>query len=268
MAGVRFKRLRLLLSDLKSIARGWYFKFARTQMPSHTFTDWNRIAIFATKIKQREGPDRINENRIANMELCCSLLSGLILKPGQIFSLQKMIGDPDHNNGFKDGPMIVRGRLQMSSGGGLCQVSTTLFNAALQADFDILEKYNHSIDIWGSERFIDLGKDAIYVFARRDLKFKNTHSHDAVLHLEVDKEKLELTCRILSPQNLPCSVSVSSQVHEELLHPEHHTVDSSRHRKGWVVLTERKTESPDGKVRTTFHRFERYKAVILPEREQ
>ena len=52
--------------------------------------------------------------------------------------------------------MIIRGRLGFTYGGGLCHVSTTLFNAALFADLGILRKYNHSMDIWGEERFVDL----------------------------------------------------------------------------------------------------------------
>lgn len=58
----------------------------------------------------------------------------------------------------RTGPMIMGDSLGFTVGGGLCQITTTLFNAALLANLQILEKHNHNMDIWGNNRFIELGR--------------------------------------------------------------------------------------------------------------
>ncbi|MFZ5988321.1 MAG: VanW family protein [Bacillota bacterium] len=265
---VRYKRLRILMDDIYSILRGWYFRLASGKADKEDYSGWRVISDFSTAIRWREGLGEINQNRIENMKLCCQMISGLIMKPGQVFSLRRLIGEPGLDKGFRDGPVIVRGKLKMSSGGGLCQVSTTIFNAALAANLKILQKHNHSTDLWGENRFIELGRDAVYVFARKDIKFKNNHGSSIIILMDVDEKNLRLNCRILSQKVLCCTVHVESRVLDELIpagarkNGESGQLD---YKKGWLVLTKRYVIDTKGKKKINYLKKEKYKPVLVKE---
>lgn len=265
-ARIKFKHFRLWLDDLKSIARGWYFYFSTCQAgPLEEEDPPYCLADFSTRIKWREGLNEINRNRIDNMKLSCGMVDGLVLEPGEIFSLRRLIGEPTVERGFKKGPMIMRESLGFTTGGGLCQVSTTLFNAALQANLAILEKFNHSIDIWGEERFIDLGRDAIYVYARKDLKFKNTHPNKVIIRIKVLEEEKILNCRILSTNPLPgYSVEIQSKIIRELLPKlKSNSLDINfKPIKGWIVVTTRFLKWENGRQQNTYQKREKYQPIL------
>lgn len=259
---VRFKWLRILLDDFNSILRGWYFRFAsQRKVQPDEYMDWHTVSDFSTNIKWREELGELNQNRIDNMKLCCKKINGIVLKPGQVFSLRRIIGEPTAINGFKDGPMIINGKLGFTSGGGLCQVSTTLFNSALTGGLKILQKYNHSRDIWGENRFIELGKDAVYVFARKDLKFKNSLGSDIVILMDVNDESLKLNCRVLCPVKCKYNVEVHSTVLKEI-NPVLPCIDTGGKRtvpyKGWIVLTKRYIKTYDDCKKVTYCKKEVY----------
>lgn len=264
MSGVRikFKRLRLFLDDLYSFFRGWYLRFAHSKADKSDYSRLKVVSQFSTDIKWREELGEINRNRIENMMLCCKFINGLRIKKGEVFSLKKMIGEPTPKRGFKEGPVIVRGELRMSSGGGLCQVSTTVFNAALTANLKILQKYNHSTDLWGDNRFIGLGRDAAYVYARRDLKFKNSHGSDIVVLMEVDEQNLKLKCSILSENELSHKVQIESRVLKELAlgkRAKRIGDQNPGYRKGWLVETKRYVINDNDVKKVTYYKREKYK---------
>jgi vancomycin resistance protein VanW len=222
------------------------------------------ISSFSTKIKLREELGEMNHNRIHNIKLCCDLLNGIQIKTNEIFSMQKLIGEATVERGFKNGPTIINNKLSQSVGGGLCQVSTTLFNVALLGNCKILEKHNHSSDIWGEKRFIELGRDATYAFARLDLKFKNTSGAPLILHMEVDKEKLELICKLLSSREQQEIVKIESVVLKKL-NPNNHIKGEnnvSNVTSGWLVKTTRKSTTQNGQTRINYKRVEKYKPVF------
>lgn len=254
---VKLKRARLLLDEMHSVARGWHTRFVPGDRKTAVPGDWQVLADYPTAIRQRPQLGAANQQRIDNMRLCCGLLDGLLLRPREVFSLQHLIGEATVARGFAAGPIIVGGRLQAAVGGGLCQVSTALFNVALLANFTILQKYNHSTDIWGEERLVSLGRDAAYVFARRDLKFENSHAADAVLRLRVSDDRGTLACSLWSPDPLPVKVQVDSTVLAELPSP----VRGGR--PGWRVLTVRTVCDAAGAARITYTRTENYQ----PERK-
>lgn len=258
---VRFRRARVVLGDLHSVARGWYFRFA-SPVKIDLDDRWHCLSDVSTRIRWRDELLEINRNRMDNMRLSASMLDGIRLQPGEILSLQRMIGDPTEEKGFKKGPMIIRGRLGFTYGGGLCQVSTTLFNAALMADLAILQKYNHSMDIWGEERFVDLGMDATYVFARKDLKFQNTHCSDIVLKVSLREKELLLNCKLFSRAPLARTVHVERRVLKEVL--PHVPEPASRYTviKGWSVRTTRYAGEGDGRM-ITYRKEEHYKPFVI-----
>ena len=126
-----------------------------------------RISTFTTDM----GPS--TSNRIWNVQLLGRLLDGTILKPGQTFSFNKVLGQRTPERGFREGQMIFGGVLIPSIGGGVCQTATTIFNAAFEAGLPISKRKNHSFYI----SHYPLGRDATVSWGGPDLVFKNDLDH-------------------------------------------------------------------------------------------
>jgi vancomycin resistance protein VanW len=241
---VRWKMIRKILIGIRCFVRGWYFHFAnpKYRIPAIP-VGWHMIGEFQTAIRNRPELGDQNHNRIANMKMACQSICGMQLEPGQIFSLERVIGEPSAERGYLPGPVILNGKLRSSTGGGLCQISTTLFNAALLANLDILEKHNHSADIWGEQRMVDLGKDATYAYLRKDLIFRNPFKNAVILQIEVLSDCAALRCRVWSSAANPYTVNIRHQVLSE--HPR------------FVIQTERVVKSAQGE-RINFTRIDTY----------
>ncbi len=186
-----------------------------------------------TPIKQRTGASHINENRRWNMQLVIDQMTGLVLQPGEIFSFWNQVPQPTVRNGFRSGPMLIRGRLKTDVGGGLCQVSTTLFGAFLDANCEILEHHNHSIDAHGRDRFFVLGQDAAVVYGYKDLIARNTNSVPLQVHIQLTTSPLSMQVKLQSAIPCPQRVQIVSEVLEELSHP--HLTGMP----GWRIATQR-----------------------------
>src|SRR5262249_1142050 len=86
-------------------------------------------------------------NRAKNIIVACSHIKGTVLKAGDRLSYNKVVGPRDEDSGFKMAPVIINGRLKPGMGGGVCQVSTTLYNAALMADLKIVRREHHAFPV-------------------------------------------------------------------------------------------------------------------------
>lgn len=254
---VRFLRLRLLLDDLYSLLRGWLLCMStETAGASRDTSEWHNLSDVVIKINWREELGDVNLTRIHNMKLACQLANRLRLFPGEVFSLRRVLRDTTVEQGFLAGPIFLHGQTGFITGGGTCLISTLLFNAALHAGLDILEKHNHSTDLWGSDRFIGLGLDATYVYGRKDLKLRNSHSAEVVFLTELCPKELTIRCRVCSPLPLPHEISVLTDIEGEL-HPEDRR---KPYRQGWIVRCRRVMS--DGRV--TYHKRETYRPYTLP----
>lgn len=114
-----------------------------------------------------------SSNRIWNVQLLGRYLDGTILKPGQVFSYNKVMGPRTVERGFREGQMIFGGVLIPSIGGGVCQTATTIFNAAFEAGLPIKERHNHSFYI----SHYPTGRDATVSWGGPDLVFRNDLDH-------------------------------------------------------------------------------------------
>ena len=112
-------------------------------------------------------------NRLDNVGLGSSLLDNSLIAPGKVFSVNATTGERTAAKGFKMAPTIINGQLEDSVGGGMCQVSTTVFNAAFEAGLQIVERHNHELYI----SHYPLGRDATVSYGSYDLKFRNDTSH-------------------------------------------------------------------------------------------
>jgi vancomycin resistance protein YoaR len=113
------------------------------------------------------------ENRIFNVGLAASRLHGAMVAPGEIFSFNKTIGDVSGTSGYKPAYVIKSGRTVLDDGGGVCQVSTTVFRAALKAGLPITERTAHAYRVGYYEQGFPPGLDATVFSPSVDLKFKN-----------------------------------------------------------------------------------------------
>jgi vancomycin resistance protein YoaR len=112
-------------------------------------------------------------NRIHNVQLVAKLLDNELIAPGATFSFNKTTGERSAERGFLIAPQIENGELVDALGGGVCQVSTTVFNAAFEAGLDITDRTNHALYI----SHYPLGRDATVSWPSPDLKFRNDTGH-------------------------------------------------------------------------------------------
>lgn len=110
------------------------------------------------------------EGRITNIQIATNTLNGILLMPGDTFSFNKFIGNTTTEKGYKEAPIIINNKLETGIGGGLCQVSTTLYNAIIRTNIKSIERVNHSI----APAYIEPGFDATVSNKNVDYKFKNT----------------------------------------------------------------------------------------------
>jgi vancomycin resistance protein YoaR len=126
-------------------------------------------------------------NRRVNIGVGASRFQGLILKPGEEFSFNKFLGDVDGEHGFLPELVIKRSGLVPEFGGGLCQVSSTAFRAAMNAGVDITERRNHSFAV---RYYAPQGTDATIYPGVTDFKFTNDLPSHLLIRTKIDGDKL------------------------------------------------------------------------------
>ncbi|HHB1766814.1 TPA: VanW family protein [Bacillus cereus] len=157
------------------------------------------IAEYSTPMAGRNGNQSFNVNKSANT------LSGVIVAPDETFSFNGRVGVTDAAHGYKSAAVYSQGKVIQSAGGGVCQVSSTLYSAALRADLGIVSRSNHSMPV----NYLPLGQDAAVADYGPDLKFKNnTGNH---IYIQAFSNGGSITTRIFGT-NTGKNVEVSSQV--------------------------------------------------------
>lgn len=121
------------------------------------------IAVYTTRF------DPAERNRTHNIHIAADAINGLILAPGEEFSFNKIVGPRIEEAGFKEAPVVIDGELVPDIGGGICQVSSTLYNAVLLADLQVTRRIAHSIP----STYVPLGQDATVAYDYIDFRFRN-----------------------------------------------------------------------------------------------
>ena len=125
--------------------------------------------------------DASNRDRSTNLELSAKKINGTVLLPGEEFSYNKVVGKRTIENGYKNAAVFSNGRVEDGLGGGICQISTTLYNAVLLANLEITERRNHSF----VTSYEDPGRDATVVYGVQDFKFKNSRKYPVKIEASV-----------------------------------------------------------------------------------
>lgn len=132
--------------------------------------------------------------RVHNVALAAGKLNGILIKPGEVFSFNNTVGDISAATGYQSAYIIKDGRTILGDGGGVCQVSTTLFRAALNAGLPILERHEHSYRVhYYEDDGSKAGLDATVFDPTNDLKIKNDTPASILIQTKTDTNKLTLT---------------------------------------------------------------------------
>lgn len=136
-------------------------------------------------IKQPFKPSSTLSQKKLNLNIASKRIRKHIIKSGEVFSFWRAVGNPNKSE-FAESRGIRGGVLQLERGGGLCQASGIIYHLSLIAGFEILERYNHSKDIYTDEtRFCPLGSDATVSYGYRDLRIRNNSDTSVYFDLRV-----------------------------------------------------------------------------------
>ena len=127
----------------------------------------DRLATFSTNYQASK------VDRTTNLKLAANKINGTILLPGEEFSYNKIVGERTVSAGFKEAATFVSGKVVDGLGGGICQISSTLYDAVIMANLDVTVRRNHQF----VTSYVPAGKDATVVWGSQDFKFKNTRKY-------------------------------------------------------------------------------------------
>ena len=148
-----------------------------------------------------------NANRTTNLKLACKAIDGKVVYPGETFSFNKTVGKRTAAKGYKEAYVFTGPNSHtMGVGGGVCQVASTMFNAALKANFKIVERHQHSQRV----TYCPLGRDAAIFWGSEDFKFKNNTNYPIKIKMSCANGSLKCSyhvCYDVSPKKVTLTVS-------------------------------------------------------------
>ena len=156
-------------------------KITKEEMQSKLFRD--QLGECTTYVKG-------TANRKHNVGLATKSCNGIVLNPGEVFSYNATLGQRTHANGYRDAAAYSNGKTVQTPGGGICQVSSTIYLAALRSDLEIVARSNHSF----YTGYIPYGMDATVSWGNPDLKIRNNKEYPIRLNLRYTNNNL--TCSI------------------------------------------------------------------------
>jgi len=145
----------------------------------------NIIGTYSTKLTDKA------EGRVHNIKLAISKLDGTKVNPGEIFSFNETIGPREEKDGYKEAIIFDgHGNKTKGFGGGVCQVTSTLYNAARGAGLEIEERHQHSKEV----PYVNEGDDAtVSFYGNEDLKFKNTKDYTITIRAVATEDRVTVT---------------------------------------------------------------------------
>ena len=135
------------------------------QIGSEAFPE--RLSTFTTRF------DESDVDRSTNLRIACRKINGAVLMPGETFSYNKALGPRTVAAGYRNGKIYSGGQVVDGIGGGICQISSTLYNAVLMSNLEIVERRNHQF----VTSYVEAGRDATVVYGAIDFRFKNTRKY-------------------------------------------------------------------------------------------
>jgi vancomycin resistance protein VanW len=164
------------------------------------------IAEYAGPLITYPGQENSAAAKRHNLTLAAASMDGVLIHSGEVFAMWRLIGRPGQREGYLPGAAIRDGLLEIEAGGSICLLSTVLYNIALLGGMSIVERHNHSIDLYGPSRYFELGRDATVEYGYLDLRFANPHAFPVVLRAACQADSV--VCRLLAPQPAPFTIEI------------------------------------------------------------
>lgn len=150
-----------------------------------------------------------DDDRTYNIRIGADAVDGYIIPPGKVFSFNAVVGPRSQEYGYREAPVIINSELISGIGGGVCQVSSTLYNVALLSGLEIVARANHSL----APGYVPPGRDATVAYNYIDLKIKNTTGSHILIRAWVREDRLLVKLFGDSPDNQV--ISVVTEVEEK-----------------------------------------------------
>lgn len=192
-------RKEYLLRDIRdSMSREKFAeKFNTVPLPAVVKSHSSRI------MRKLEGVDmELQRNKATNLRLACAKINGIVVRPGEVFSFWKLVGEPDEKHGYLEGLVINHGKLERGVGGGLCQLANLIHWLVLNSPLTVTELVHHSDALFpDSGRRVPFGTGTSVFYKNVDYRFKNTT--DRPVQLLVWVTEAELCGELRAPEPFP-----------------------------------------------------------------
>lgn len=161
------------------------------------------------------------KGRTTNVKLAAQKINGVILNPGEVFSFNNTVGKRTAEAGFENATIYTSNGMEDGLGGGICQVSSTLYNATLYADLETVERRNHKYKV----TYVKLGTDATVAWGSIDFRFKNSRNYPVKIEATVSGNSL--TVAIKGTKEDDRQVTITTSAYNTVAAGEQITYDSS-----------------------------------------
>lgn len=145
-------------------------------------------------------------NRVNNITLACEAINGTVLAPGEVFSYNNTVGQRTAEKGYKEAGAYANGQSVQELGGGICQVSSTLYNSVLYANLEIVSRTNHMFTV----AYVDYGLDATVSWPGPDFQFKNNTEYP--IRIEAKVENYQVVISIIGTKTDNIEVKMSYEI--------------------------------------------------------
>lgn len=151
--------------------------------------DRSQVVVGSDVLAAESTPNSGGYNRTINLDLACKAIDGTLLLPDEVFSFNEVVGERTEGKGYLPASIYTSGTVSDEIGGGICQVASTLYLAAMKADFDILERSAHQFTV----SYMPLGSDASIYWGSQDLRFRNTSDAPVYIYASTDGYTVDIS---------------------------------------------------------------------------
>lgn len=178
-----------------------------TETPPEKTAAEVRAVLFRDELGSYSSPHTANSNRTTNLTLCCKAINGTVINPGEIFSFNGVVGERTAAKGYKEATVYVGTESVGQLGGGICQVASTIYDAALYADLEITDRTYHMFFV----TYVKGGLDATVYWGSQDFCFRNDTEYPirinasvsgGYVHISIDGTKTNNNYVVLSSTQL------------------------------------------------------------------
>lgn len=171
----------------------WHFsgvKFSKIDESPKIENVWKEHRSLLLK-KLKDVDMYLQHNKVENLRIAIAHLDGIVIKPGETFSIWRRVGRPTKRKGYKVGMMIHNGKVATGTGGGLCQLGNLIYWMALHTPLTIKERWRHSFDVFPDvNRTVPFACGATLAYNYIDLQLKNDTDITFKIHLWLDERYL------------------------------------------------------------------------------